>query len=267
MRERARYCHRWVVRFYRLAQTSSQMKSLKLACALILILAASECLAGPADYVYRTYDNAGERTSALYAGSTAIKGAARASGASAAFGYGFSESWFSNLYVEYAREGGNNAKYEGVEWQNIFRLTHGQYAADVGLFTEVARPQASDQGVAITIGPLLETEFGRTQVNLNLLLSRSFSASGDDPVKLSYQWQVRHHWKRLLEPGLQGFGEMGQWNHWDPKQEQSHRLGPALFGTYILDERRSIQYSVAYLFETTNASLQNTVRLQTVFTF
>jgi hypothetical protein len=243
------------------------MKTLYPACALLLILIASESLAGPADYVYRTYDNAGQRTAALYAGSTAIEGAPRASGASAAFGYGVNEFWFSNLYVEYAREGGNNTKYEGAEWQNIFRLTHGQYAVDVGLFTEVARPQESDKGVAMTIGPLLETEFGRTQLNLNLLLSRSFGAAGENPAKLSYQWQVRHHWKPLFEPGLQGFGDMGQWNHWDPRSAQSHRLGPALFGTYMLDERRAIQYSVAYLFETTNASLQNTVRLQTVFTF
>lgn len=243
------------------------MKILHRACALLLTIIAGESFAGPADYVYRTYDNAGQRTVALYAGSTAIENEQRASSASMAFGYGISESWFSNLYVEYEREDGNGTKFEGVEWQNIFRLTHGQYPVDVGLFTELARPQERDEGYALTFGPLFETEIGRTQLNFNLLLSRSYRATGDNPMKMGYQWQLRYHWIRLFEPGLQGFGDMGQWKHWDPKQDQSHRFGPAVFGTYVLDDRRAIQYNLAYLFETTNARQQNTIRLQTVFEF
>ncbi|MFD2273432.1 hypothetical protein ACFS07_26685 [Undibacterium arcticum] len=86
-----------------------------------MTIIAGASFAGPADYVYRTYDNAGQRTFALNAGSTAIEDEARASSASLAFGYGISESWFSNLYFEYEREGGNGTKFEGVEWQNIFQ--------------------------------------------------------------------------------------------------------------------------------------------------
>ena len=217
--------------------------------------------------MYRTYDNAGQRTVAFYAGSNAIKGGPRASAASLAFGYGFNSSWFSNLYIESAHENGNGTKFDGVEWQNIFRLTHGQYPVDVGLFTELARPQERDEGYAMTVGPLLETEFGRTQVNFNLLLSRSYRAAESNPMKLAYQWQVRHHGKGWLEPGLQGFGDMGQWNHWSARQDQSHRIGPALFGAYALDDHRAIQYNLAYLFETTNAGVRNTVRLQAVLEF
>lgn len=243
------------------------MKILYRACALLLAIVAGQSFAGPADYVYRTYDNAGQRTVALYAGSTAIENEARASNASLAVGYGISEAWFSNVYVEYERGDGNATKFEGVEWQNIFRLTHGQYPFDIGLFTELARPQDRDEGYGLTFGPLLETEFGRTQLNLSLLFSRSYGAAGDSPMKMGYQWQIRHHWTRLFEPGLQGFGDMGQWNHWDAKQDQSHRLGPAVFGTYVLDDRRAIQYNLAYLVETTNARQRNTIRLQTVFEF
>jgi hypothetical protein len=246
---------------------SAYSSACTLPLLLLLLIHADESFAGPADYVYRTYDNAGQRTVALYAGSTAIEGAPRASGASLAFGYGVNASWFSNLYIGYARENGSDTKFEGVEWQNIFRLTHGQYPVDVGLLTELARPQARDEGYAMTIGPLFETEFGRTQLNFNLLLSRSYRAADDNPMKLGYQWQVRHHWTRLLEPGLQGFGDMGKWNQWNAKREQSHRLGPALFGTYVIDARHAIQYNLAYLFETTNALQQNTFRLQTVFEF
>lgn len=243
------------------------MKILHRVCALLLTITSGGSFAGPADYVYRTYDNAGQRTVGLNAGSTANADSPRTSSAVVAFGYGISASWFSNLYVQYVREDGNGTKLDGLEWQNIFRLTHGQYPVDVGLFTELERPQERDEGYALTFGPLFETEIGRTQLNFNLLLSRSYRASGDNPMKMGYQWQVRYHWKRLFEPGLQGFGDMGQWNHWDPRRDQSHRFGPAVFGTYVLDDRRAIEYNLAYLFETTNARQHNTIRLQTVFEF
>jgi len=51
-----------------------------------------------------------------------------------------------------------------------------------------------------------------------------------EPTELKYQWQVRYHWKPWLHYGAQGFGEVGPWDHWSPRQEQSHRAGSALFG-------------------------------------
>jgi hypothetical protein len=51
-----------------------------------------------------------------------------------------------------------------------------------------------------------------------------------------------------LHLGLQGFGELGAWDHWAPRDQQSHRAGPALFGTVPLGERQSLLVQATYLF-------------------
>ena len=68
------------------------------------------------------------------------------------------------------------------------------------------------------------------QVNFNPLLANISRAVEGNGTYLRYQWQVRYRWKEALDFGAQGFGEMGRWNHLDPTDEQSHRLGPAIFG-------------------------------------
>jgi len=56
-------------------------------------------------------------------------------------------------------------------------------------------------------------------------------AQATAPTQLKYQWQVRHRWKPWLHFGAQGFGELGPWDRWSPHDAQSHRAGPALFGS------------------------------------
>ena len=64
---------------------------------------------------------------------------------------------------------------------------------------------------------------------------------------MKYQWQVRYRWKPPLQFGLQGFGELGPWDRWAPRDQQSHRAGPALFGTVPIGSRQSLSYQAAYL--------------------
>ena len=78
---------------------------------------------------------------------------------------------------------------------------------------------------------MFQTEIERTQLNVNLVFEHGYGRDNGEPTQLKYQWQVRHHWKRWLHFGAQGFGEVGTWNHWSPRAQQSHRAGPALFGS------------------------------------
>ena len=70
-----------------------------------------------------------------------------------------------------------------------------------------------------------------------------------------------------LEVGMQAFGEMGQWNHWEPRDDQNHRIGPAIFGKVKLDGRQAIRYNAALLFGETRSSPRNTFRLQAEYEF
>jgi hypothetical protein len=84
---------------------------------------------------------------------------------------------------------------------------------------------------------------------------------------LKYQWQAKYRWKEGFHCGLQGFGELGDWNQWLPDNQQSHRAGPMISGTLPMGAARAFKYEAAYLFGSTYATPGNmfSMRLQYVF--
>jgi hypothetical protein len=86
-------------------------------------------------------------------------------------------------------------------------------------------------------------------------------------MEIKYQWQVRYRWMPRLQFGAQGFGEMGKWNHWLPRDEQSHRAGPALFGTWDLGGEREWKYEAAYLIGTNSARNAKSVTMRIQYAF
>jgi hypothetical protein len=67
--------------------------------------------------------------------------------------------------------------------------------------------------------------------------------------------------------GFQGFGELGQWNHWDPAEERSHRIGPAIFGKLALGNRQAIRYNAAWLVGASTNAPSHNLRLQVEYEF
>ena len=51
----------------------------------------------------------------------------------------------------------------------------------------------------------------------------------------------------MLHPGWQGFGELGPWDHWRARAEQSHRSGPAMFITIGAGDAPTIKVQAAWL--------------------
>ncbi len=66
---------------------------------------------------------------------------------------------------------------------------------------------------------------------------------------------------------MQAFGDMGQWNHWVPSAEQSHRAGPAVFGKLKVGDRETIRYNAAWLAGLNKGAPQNRFRLQVEYEF
>jgi hypothetical protein len=81
-----------------------------------------------------------------------------------------------------------------------------------------------------------------------------------------YQWQLRHRWRPWLHFGAQGFGEVGPWRHWATRDEQSHRAGPALFGTLPVGEG-NFSWQMAYLIGSTYARHGQMFTMRTKYDF
>jgi hypothetical protein len=85
---------------------------------------------------------------------------------------------------------------------------------------------------------------------------------------MSYELQAKTGIGHGLEAGVQAFGEMGRWNHWDPKDEQVHRVGPAIFGKVKLGEgRQQIRWNAGFLWGVTDSSPKDSFRLQAEYEF
>jgi hypothetical protein len=239
------------------------LKTNALLLAAGSLLASTCALAEPADYVAQPAVEYGEREIDFKFG-TASKGAdPRASAASIGFGYGATEWWFTEFYIKYKRENGAGTNFDAIEWENKFQLTEtGKYPVDVGLLLEIERPQDRAEGWEVKWGPLFQTEFGKVQLNFNPLLQRNYRSEGFAQTEFKYEWQAKYRWQRELEWGLQGFGETGKWNDWAPREEQNHRMGPAIFGKLAQGGRRAIEYNAAWLFGASQAAPDHTFRLQ-----
>ncbi|MEO8837415.1 MAG: hypothetical protein ABI351_01740 [Herbaspirillum sp.] len=234
----------------------------------MIALCVQNAVAGPTDYVYTPAVEHGEREIDFKFGTLKPSGDASTSAASLGFGYGATEYWFTELYVKYKRANSSDTAFDAFEWENKFQLTEqGEYAIDVGFITEIERPQDRSEGYEIKFGPLFQKDFGKTQLNLNVLFQRNYRAAASNPMRVGYQWQAKYRWTREFEFGAQGFGELGQWNRFASRSQQSHRFGPAIFGKFLLGGRNAIKYNAAYLIDMGDATHSNTLRAQVEYEF
>jgi len=231
-------------------------------------------LASPSDYVYYPSVEYGEREIDFKYGTAKAKdsqGGQRESAASLGFGYGATQWWFTEAYVKYHKLPGDKTGYDAFEWENKFQLTEpNQYFVDVGLITEIEIPkERRTEGYEFKFGPLFRFDTGEIRWNANLLFERVYRSreEGSHPMQMGYQLQARYPLASGLEAGVQAFGDMGKWNRWEPAGEQSHRIGPAIFGKVKLRGREAIRYNAALLFGETNAAPRHTFRVQAEYEF
>lgn len=237
--------------------------------ALSGLLSAS-AMAGPADYVYTPTVEYGEREIDFKYGTESPPAAERATVSSVGVGYGATEYWFTELYLKRETEGVNGITL--AEWENKFQLLEtGKYPLDLGFIVELETPVSGSGPNEIKVGPLLQTELGKLQLNANLLFERAFGQADDSGTPFAtnflYQWQVKYRLQPSFEFGLQGFGEMGEWNNWVGEEEQIHKAGPAVFGKLPLGNRETIKYNAAWLLGASTAAPDHTFRVQIEYEF
>jgi hypothetical protein len=233
---------------------------LKLSALTLAILASGAAMAGPADTVYRPIVEKGETELELRGGYRDFNDAASEHAFVFDVGYGVTNNWKTELVLEYAAEDGNPGKLEAWEWENIFVLTEpGKYWLDLGLFAEYEHVFSAGPD-EIKIGPMFQKETAGTISNLNLLFEREVGEDAGDATELAYTWQVKWRGKEALEWGVQGFGGLGEIGHLG--NEDSHIIGPALFGVKRLASGNKFAYNAAVLAGINNAAPDVTVRFQ-----
>jgi hypothetical protein len=241
------------------------------AAVAALLIAATygpSAYADPDDYVALPGVEYGERELELRFGTATKSGEDRASAASLAFGYGLTPWWATEVYAKYNRSGSEATRFDAIEWENKFEIGEpGQYFVDMGFLVELEWANDRAEGYELRIGPLFQKDFGLVQTNFNFLLERHFRSDEHEVTELGYQWQVKYRWRPEFEFGLQGFGDVGKWNDWDPHDVQTHTVGPAIFGKFPLGGQQVFKYNAAVLFKASSAAADRTLRAQLEYEF
>jgi len=186
------------------------------------------------------------------------------------FSYGVTKRWFTALYAHGLHTDAGGTRVNDFSWQNDYVLTQAQVPVTVAMHTMLTRYRDNDFGYTFEFGPVMQAEFGEdgaTQANFNVFFARAYRAEDDGPMQMKYQWQLKHHFNPKFALGLQGFGELGEWNDWAPRAEQSHRLGVAVSGVLPIGDSHAVEYEAAYFGGKIYAEHANTFVLRLKFPF
>ena len=215
--------------------------------AALLAAAAPTARADPGYYVLIPYDNAGVRTVDLRYWTTQAPGQKTTLWPEIGFAWGVNSRWTTELFSSYIGAKLTEIAPSTLNWQNTVLLTQGELPFDLGLHLQLVRERDGSGSHTVEWGPLLQTDIGRTQLNANLIFEHGNGEYNPPDTQLKYQWQVRYRWLPALNVGLQGFGELGTWNHCDAPAQQSRRFGPALFTKLPLGEHEALKLQAAWL--------------------
>lgn len=212
------------------------------------VLAATAARADPGYYVVTPYDNAGLRIVDLRYWTVKQAGSPEVVWPEAGLGYGVNKRWTTELLMSWIGMGQRAVRPSTLNWQNQVLVTQGEWPLDVALHLQAIVPQGRNTAPrSLEVGPLLQTDIGRTQLNANVVFERFAGAGPKPPTQLKLQWQLRHRFGPVWHAGLQGFDELGAWDDWAPHAKQSHRAGPAVFGTWHADGGATYKLQSAWL--------------------
>jgi len=141
--------------------------------------------------------------------------------------YGVNTRWTTQLLASWEGESWRGAKVETWNWINEVLLTQGEKPYDLAIHAQLIRNR-EDRANALELGPVWQTDLGRLKLNANAFWE--YDGSRHD-TRLKLQWRGVYRVVPGWRLGLEGFSEVGQWNHWAPHERQSHRAGPALLAT------------------------------------
>jgi high-affinity iron transporter len=184
----------------------------------------------------------------------------------AEFEYTPTSFWRAELLGEWEQDGGGSLAATEVAWENVFQLTpQGKYWLDLGLVAEYAHSLEHDGNDALELGLLAEKQFERTVLTANFLAEREFAGGAETAL----EYAARYRWRlaEAFEPGVELYGELGDWGDNGSFESHEHQFGPSLLGKFRTTGRSAWKYEAAVLFGLTQESPDTTVRLQLEYEF
>ena len=174
--------------------------------------------------------------------------------------------WRTELVGEWEREPGESIEATEVAWENIFQFApQGKHWADFGMLVEYIHSLEDGTEDGLELGLLGEKQFSRTVLTANLLAEREFAGGAETEMEYAarYRWRV----SELFEPGVELYGELGDWGDFGSLSDHTHQIGPSLLGRVRAGAHSAFKYETAVLFGLTDDSPDATLRFQLEYEF
>lgn len=176
--------------------------------------------------------------------------------------------WAAEAYEVYHANPGGALAASYIDIENRFQLTPpGEYWADLGVAAEAEIAQQAGSPNGAEIIPLIEKQIGYTLLTLNVPLEWQYGPSFNPGTDIAYAVKAQYLLNHFFSPAIEAFGEPGVIGRLTPTQNQINILGPAVYGSWFLGARRTINYSLAFLFGLTPSSPRWTLLPQIEFEF
>ncbi len=147
--------------------------------------------------------------------------------------YGVTDRWTLAYYADFEQPSGEDFKY--VQSRAVFlryRLFEpGQRFFDPAIYLEYYLPDhdyRANEHLEARI--ILEKNIGLLQVRLNPILDKNLSGAGNVEEGLEFEYALGIYLKTLkvLKPGLEFYGDMGEIGNWKKLDDQEHFIFPTL---------------------------------------
>ncbi len=167
-----------------------------------------------------------------------------------AVGYGITQRWFSDVYVELEKQATGSFRSTALEWENRVQLFEpGERWLDAGLY--LAYEVALEDGHAdkFEAKVLLQKEQGRLVHITNLTLEKQIGLNAGEATEAEAAWSTRYRLRKTFEPGVELHSEFGELVNTIPYRDQKHLLGPVFYG-----KLGKVKYDIGYLFGISSAA-------------
>ena len=188
--------------------------------------------------------------------------------------YGLTSWWQTELEFEFNRDpgfdDGQRLRFDQITSENTFQFTErGEYWIDTGFFAEYGQGIVAGSVNETTFGPLLRKDLWGTSNTLNLFVEKDLGPHAAGRPQFVYAvesridaLQVKFGRHFTVEPGVQYYGQPGQFSHFNHWADQDNRAGPQLFGKVYDIGPGTLEWNAGLLFGLTSAVPRYTPRWQ-----
>jgi hypothetical protein len=181
-------------------------------------------------------------------------------------GYGVTENWKTKGEFTFDEDKAGALVYRRFKFENVYQLLKAKdgYLADVALYNDVSFSDRSDSSHDMTFGLLARKDVGNTTNIGNVYIKRDFGDTAARGVNFIYRWQTRYNLSKVFQPGFELLGDTKKRDNFD---NQTLGIGPAVFGSFAIDDKRKIGYELMYTIGVTPVTPDGTLKWKLKYGF